>query len=80
MYYFRVTILIILSVAVMAIGAIMAGVNDLEFNFIGYFWMGVNCTFTAGDFVCTFTLPSSHVHCRMHCRIHPVHEIREYQY
>lgn len=37
----------IAAIAIMTLGAIMAGINDLEFNAIGYFWMGVNCLFTA---------------------------------
>jgi GDP-mannose transporter len=31
----------------MTLGAVMAGANDLEFSFVGYMWMGVNCLFTA---------------------------------
>jgi len=35
----------------MATGAVMAGVNDIEFNMIGYFWMIMNCFFTAGEYI-----------------------------
>ena len=31
----------------MTIGAVMSGLNDLEFSAIGYFWMVVNCGLTA---------------------------------
>jgi GDP-mannose transporter len=31
----------------MTVGAIMAGVEDLQFSFIGYFWMIINCVCTA---------------------------------
>lgn len=31
----------------MTVGAVMAGANDLEFSALGYFWMAVNCVFTA---------------------------------
>lgn len=32
----------------MTLGAVLAGMNDLEYNFVGYCWMAVNCFFTAG--------------------------------
>jgi GDP-mannose transporter len=32
----------------MTLGAVLAGMNDLEFSLIGYCWMAVNCVFTAG--------------------------------
>lgn len=32
----------------MTLGAILAGMNDLEFNIVGYIWMIINCLFTAG--------------------------------
>lgn len=41
-------VLVVLSLAVMTVGAYFASVNDLEFNFLGYFWMSTNCLFTAG--------------------------------
>jgi GDP-mannose transporter len=40
--------LTLLSVLIMVVGAALAGVNDLEFNFLGYVWMAINCAFTAG--------------------------------
>jgi len=40
--------LTLLSVAIMVIGAVLAGANDLEFNFYGYVWMAINCVFTSG--------------------------------
>lgn len=40
--------LTLISVLIMVIGAALAGANDLEFNFLGYVWMGINCLFTAG--------------------------------
>lgn len=43
-----ISALVIISVLVMAVGSIMAGLNDLEFSVIGYFWMAVNCVFTSG--------------------------------
>jgi GDP-mannose transporter len=35
------------TILLMTVGAVMAGVNDLEFSWIGYFWMIVNCACTA---------------------------------
>jgi GDP-mannose transporter len=32
----------------MTLGALLAGVNDLEFSFVGYFWMIMNCLSTSG--------------------------------
>lgn len=40
--------LTLLSIFTMTLGAVLAGMNDLEFNFVGYCWMAVNCLFTAG--------------------------------
>lgn len=31
----------------MTLGAILAGMNDLEFSLVGYVWMAINCCFTA---------------------------------
>jgi GDP-mannose transporter len=31
----------------MTLGAVFAGFNDLEYNFVGYCWMAINCVFTA---------------------------------
>lgn len=31
----------------MTVGAVMAGVNDLQFSLIGYIWMVINCALTA---------------------------------
>jgi len=39
--------LTVVSIATMTIGAVMAGANDLEFSLVGYFWMAINCGFTA---------------------------------
>lgn len=46
-YFSRVTPLTILSVAVMTIGAIMSGANDLQFTIIGYSWQALNCILTS---------------------------------
>ena len=35
------------SVLIMTLGAILAGMNDLEFNLVGYFWMFINCLTTS---------------------------------
>ena len=40
--------LVVFSVAIMVLGAILAGAEDLEFSFLGYAFMGLNCLFTAG--------------------------------
>ena len=40
--------LTLLSVFIMVVGAVLAGANDLEFNFYGYVWMAINCVFTSG--------------------------------
>ena len=37
------------------IGAIFASANDLEFNFLGYFWMTVNCIRTACELIDVLT-------------------------
>jgi len=39
---------IVASVVIMFIGSVVAGFNDLEYNFTGYMWMAANCTFQAG--------------------------------
>ena len=31
----------------MTLGAVLAGMNDLEFTWVGYMWMIINCLFTA---------------------------------
>lgn len=41
------SVLTLLSVLIMVVGAILAGANDLEFNLYGYVWMAINCVFTA---------------------------------
>lgn len=46
--YYRIDIMCLFSLAIMIIGAIFAGFNDLEFNMIGYFWMLINCISTSG--------------------------------
>jgi GDP-mannose transporter len=43
----RVTYVTITAILMMTIGAIMAGFNDLEFSFVGYCWMAVNCLCTS---------------------------------
>ena len=49
-YFFgeNINFLTVIAVLVMTFGAAMAGANDLEFNYLGYFWMLVNCACTAG--------------------------------
>lgn len=44
----RVSNLTIVSILIMTSGAIFAGMNDLEFTLVGYFWMSLNCLSTAG--------------------------------
>lgn len=39
--------LTVVAIATMTVGAVMAGANDLEFTAVGYFWMTINCAFTA---------------------------------
>ena len=48
-YFFgeTVTPLSIISIFIMTIGAVFAGVNDLQFSIVGYFWMTMNCLSTA---------------------------------
>ena len=38
---------VLLSLAIMATGAVLAGLNDINFDLVGYLWMGANCTSTA---------------------------------
>jgi GDP-mannose transporter len=40
--------LTVISILVMTAGAALAGLNDLEFSWIGYFWMIMNCLSTSG--------------------------------
>ena len=40
--------LTLVSVAIMVVGAVLAGANDLEYNAYGYLWMAINCLFTSG--------------------------------
>lgn len=35
------------SVVAMVLGAMIASWGDLELNFTGYFWTGINCAVTA---------------------------------
>jgi GDP-mannose transporter len=35
------------AIILMTVGAIMAGANDIQFSFIGYFWMVSNCLLTS---------------------------------
>ncbi|CAM9873251.1 unnamed protein product [Chrysoparadoxa australica] len=44
----QVSALIVASLGVMLGGALLAGANDIEFTFWGYFWMVANCCSTAG--------------------------------
>jgi GDP-mannose transporter len=46
-----ISTLTVVAVLIMTIGAIMAGLNDLDFNLRGYIWMIVNCFCTAGHHV-----------------------------
>jgi GDP-mannose transporter len=43
-----ISYLTITSVLIMTFGAIFAGIEDLEFNATGYFFMSLNCLCTAG--------------------------------
>lgn len=43
----QITSLMVVALIIMAIGAIFAAINDVEFNLIGYIWMIINCCFTA---------------------------------
>ena len=44
----KVSFLTVLSILVMVLGAVLAGVHDLQFSFLGYCFMGFNCLFTSG--------------------------------
>lgn len=48
-YFYKepVTGLIVSSFLIMLLGALLAAVNDIEFSAVGYFWMSLNCIFTA---------------------------------
>jgi hypothetical protein len=37
----------VVAIFLMTIGAVFAGINDLQFNLVGYFWMIMNCICTA---------------------------------
>ncbi len=43
----HVSALSLLAVLIMTVGAVFAGLNDIEFHWIGYFWMITNCIMTA---------------------------------
>ncbi len=45
----KISPIVVISILIMVFGAVMAGFNDIEFNFIGYFWMVINCLFTASN-------------------------------
>lgn len=47
-YYFRQTVnrSVISSILLMLVGAILAGYNDMHFDFVGYCWMFLNCCST----------------------------------
>lgn len=46
-FHRRASWLTIASILTMTLGAVLAGMNDLEFNLVGYIWMAINCVFTA---------------------------------
>lgn len=48
-YFFGeiITPLSIIAIFIMTIGAVFAGLNDLQFSVVGYFWMAINCLSTA---------------------------------
>jgi GDP-mannose transporter len=48
LYNEEVSNLTIIAVLIMTAGAILAGMNDLEFSWAGYFWMIMNCLSTSG--------------------------------
>jgi GDP-mannose transporter len=41
------TMVVVVSIMLMTLGAVMAGLNDLEFSLIGYCWVAVNCLCTS---------------------------------
>ena len=43
----QITALMVVALVIMAVGAIFAAINDVEFNLVGYIWMGINCCLTA---------------------------------
>ena len=43
----QITSLMVVALIIMAVGATFAATNDVEFNLVGYIWMGVNCFLTA---------------------------------
>jgi len=43
----KIGMLVFASVAIMVLGAVLAGANDLEFSVLGYVFMGLNCLFTS---------------------------------
>lgn len=44
----RVSVLTIISLVIMAVGAVLSGTNDLQYSFVGYCWMLFNCACTSG--------------------------------
>ena len=44
----NVTKVTALSLFVMVMGAVLSSTADLEFSFLGYMWMSLNCLFTSG--------------------------------
>ena len=43
----QVSVLSLLAILIMTVGAVFAGLNDIDFQWIGYFWMITNCVMTA---------------------------------
>ena len=43
----HVSALSLLAILIMTVGAVFAGLNDIEFHWMGYFWMLTNCVMTA---------------------------------
>lgn len=54
------TMLTIISVILMTIAAVAAGINDLEFNITGYFFLGLNC-FCTSAYVLLMTYASNKI-------------------
>ena len=46
-FLIRISWIAILAIFLMIIGAFFAGINDLEYNFNGYFWIMLNCIISA---------------------------------
>ncbi|PVV03291.1 hypothetical protein BB560_002240, partial [Smittium megazygosporum] len=46
----QVSSLMLVSFGLMILSSLVGGINDISFNFYGYFWMGLNC-FASASFV-----------------------------